>query len=88
MKTSCSSACLLLVMGLAVAACGKRSADEPHWYDETKAWSSQRDRYVEFQQQHGMSEAEAKRAFDFLDTIDKTHGRHKVVVSGDELNRD
>lgn len=75
------------VLVLGVAACEKRHPDDQHWYDATKAESSQREAFVEFQQEHGLSEAEAKRAFDHMDSIEKTVGRHRTVsVRGDDLD--
>ncbi len=86
-KSVCCHATVSIVMVLGLGACGNGSSGGgEHWYSEQKSRDQDRRGYVESQQQLGVSELEAKEAWQADQMIGNTQNRYRSVESsGEEL---
>lgn len=72
---------LLLLVG-----CRDSAKNDPHWFEGVNRLDENREAYVESQMEQGLSEVEAKRAWDFDRMDGNTTGSYVPVESqGREL---
>jgi len=73
-----------LAGAVVLAGCSDNKRADDHWYAPSKSHKEQKDAFVDFHQEHGVSEVDAKNAWLRDQMIGNTQARQAVTVTGDE----